>query len=115
MEDRIKHSFHYIKNNDYKTVIVTGAFGGVTIQGLIDMNVFTDRVVIPRKIINEISSQIPHSTEVERDERDGSVREVQVGLLMDVNTAKTLIDWLQANINAIEKIRSESKSESKGE
>ena len=99
----MKLETHFVKNNDFKTVQCSGAFGGIAPTGQINMNIYTDRVVIPRSITLEIddSSGAP-LREVSRDTKNGVIREVQFGILIDVNVAKSLVEWLNGQIQTIE-------------
>ena len=45
---------------------------------------------------------VPKDLIEEREIRDGVIREVQVGVIMDINTAKEAVRWLQDKINIIE-------------
>lgn len=107
-ENKQKVSFHYIKNNDFRTVFASGLIGGITGQGLINMDIYTDRVVIPRKTYADINpngsiTDLP----AENEAKDGVIREVQFGIVMDVDTAKSIVLWIQNNIALIEGIKNE--------
>lgn len=95
---------HYVKTNDYKTSFASGAIGGVSIQGLIHMNLFLDRTVIPRTATYMIQPS-GLAEEKDRETRDGSIREIHSGAIFDVTTAKNLVIWLNQQIDLIEKIK----------
>ena len=100
-EDKKQITFNYIKADNFHSMLATGVIGGITLNSLVDMNFFTDRVTIPQKISFAINNgQI--AKEMNRESKDGSVREVQFGVLMDVNTAKGLVTWLNERIKIIE-------------
>lgn len=93
----------YIKSYDYKTVLTTGIYGGLANSGLINANFFTDRTIIPKSQTIEINDA-GEPIGIPIEEKDGDMtREVQIGLLMDANTAKAVVSWLQAKIDEFEK------------
>ncbi len=101
----MKVETHFIKNNDFRTVQCSGAFGGVTSNGLINMNMYTDRVVIPNTITLEVDEKDgQHLREIGRESKNGIVREVQFGMLIDVNVAKSLVEWINEQIKIIESV-----------
>lgn len=105
-EKRNKVIFHYEKVNDFKTIFASGVFGGLNIAGLIDMNFYIDRPVIPQKISHDLAEKdggFILSNE-KREGKDGEVREVQVGVLIDIPTAKSLIEWLNQKIAEMESL-----------
>lgn len=95
-------TFNYIKADNFHSILATGVIGGITVNSLIDMNFFTDRVTIPQKITFEVQKSGIVSKEIGRDSKDGSVREVHFGAIIDTKTAKSLIAWLNEKINIIE-------------
>ena len=97
------HEYHYIKTNDFRSVFVTGAIGGPTVLGLLDMNVFIDRPAIPTSTKHAITEKQTIGEEVSKVVREGSIREVQIGLLMDINVARAIKGWLDSNILILEK------------
>ena len=95
----------YFKSHDFKTVLVTGVFGGIQSNGLINADFFVDRVLIPdfqTLEIDETKNLIKETT----DAKDGHVaREIQCGIMMDISTAKVLVEWLNSKIKEAEDIR----------
>lgn len=96
-----KLEFHYIKNNGFCTILGSGVFGGITPQGQLNINFFTERAAIPTKIVyaaTQIGDKLKLD-EIERDGKDGIIREVQCGVLMDINVAISFRAWLDEKIN----------------
>jgi hypothetical protein len=92
----------YLKAHDFKTSMATGVYGGVTNNGLINANFFTDRSVIPDYQTIEIDeSGVPQGPP--KDQRDSDlIREVQFSALMDVGTARVIVAWLDSKIQEYE-------------
>lgn len=105
LEDQSKIVFHYLKNNDFRTVLSTGAIGGITSHGLINVNFFTDRPPIPQSVTYNIEDN-KLGEEQERSTKSGIVREIHFGVNMDLNSARELKDYLEKLINQIELIKS---------
>jgi hypothetical protein len=99
---------HYIKNHDFKTIQGNGIFGGLTNSGQIDINFFTERGPIPKKLIYEVEPETGEiKKEIGRESKNGIIREVHLGVLLDAATAKSIIEWLQEKVDQIEKIQKE--------
>lgn len=95
---------HYIKNHDFKTVEGSGIFGGLTNNGQININFFTDRAPIPKKIVLEVDpSSGKIIREVERESKEGIIREVQFGVLLNIESAKNIVEWLNQKIEEHQK------------
>jgi hypothetical protein len=106
-ENKISVDIHFIKNNDFKTVLATGAFGGISPNGLINMNIFTERTPIPNKISYQIDSKNPaldSSNETGTEGKAGIIREVQFGMLIDIQTAKNISAWLNSQISQLDQL-----------
>lgn len=105
-QGKVLLDIHFLKNNDFRTVFTSGIFGGVTPNGLINANFFTDRAPLPNRVTYEVDPSNPViKKEAERDGKQGFVREVHFGVVFDVATAKSTIEWLQNQINAVENLR----------
>lgn len=106
LPDRVR--FHYIKSNYFRIVHVDGAYGGITPGGDISINFYSERNPIPQitahiiKPDGRLGEEIPE----EKITRNGIIREVEVGAVLDLSTAKALITWLQDKIEVIENIQS---------
>ena len=100
-----KITFHYIKADNFHSILSSGVIGGVTVNSLIDMNFFSDRVTIPQSLTFEVEQSGNIGQELNRETKEGTVREVQFGVLMDIPTAKSLIEWLVNKVDIIETIQ----------
>ena len=103
---------HYIKNNDFRTVFGSGVFGGITPQGQMNINFFTERASIPSKVVyavNQVGDPL-QLTEIDREGKDGIIREVQFGILMDMSMAITFREWLDSKIQEFRSNDSTSKA-----
>ena len=106
-------SFHYIKSNLFRVIHVDGAVGNVTPSGLIFLGLFNDRAAIPRMMVHEITEagQVGAEHQDERVSKKGIVREIETGAIMSVETATSLIEWLQEKIDLVNKLRKTAELE----
>ena len=98
--------FHYIKSNSFRVVHGDGVWGGTTPRGYIAMSFFSERSPIPTKLTHEVSPS-GLGEETDRESREGIIREVEVEVLVDLDTAKSLIPWLEGHIRALEQLQTQ--------
>lgn len=101
-EDKI--DFHHVPSNTYRTYHVDGIFGGLTPRGLVSMECYLERQPLPTRIQHVINESGQIGDEVERDSQSGIIRDVECGLIMDINTAKSLLAWLTRKIEEYDSI-----------
>lgn len=106
--------FDYIKGNYFRVVHVDGAFGGNSPRGDIRMSVWNERWPIPKQTTYKLQEGGKLGDEIreERITREAVVREVEVELVMDIEVAKTIQEWLKDKIN---KAEAEIKASEEGE
>lgn len=95
-----KIEVHYIKSSDFRTIFGNGVFGGITPLGQLNINFFSERAAIPKRVVyaaGKLENPL-ELTEIEREGKDGIVREVQFGILMDMNMAISFRNWLDSKI-----------------
>jgi len=97
-------TFHYIKSNFFRVIYADGAFGGINPQGLIRMALYNERTPIPQTTVQPVTPEGRLGDELidRRTAREGFVREVEVDVLLNINTAKSLIVWLQDKVKVLE-------------
>ncbi len=101
MESSKTYKITYVKAYDYKTSFVSGVHGGLGSNGLLNVSFFADRPALPDTNIVEINEQniVTKSEDVKTSDM---VRDVQFGLVMDINTTKLVVNWLQSRIKEYE-------------
>jgi hypothetical protein len=111
-DDQKRVSFHYIKSNHFRIVHADGAHGGLQPRGHIEIFFFSERFPIPRLTVNPVTDDGKLGDEIrsEREVRDGVVREVEVGVFMNVHEARSLVQWLQDKIAEHEKMTAKKDS-----
>lgn len=106
---------HYIKGNFFRVVHANGVFGGITPKNEIQMDFFSERWAIPQVVRYELSQtaeieggqfqQLSLGNEIDREGKDGAVREVEVGVTVSLETAKSMLNWLKKNVEQLESIQ----------
>jgi hypothetical protein len=101
--------FNYIKSNLFRMVRVDAIWAGITPNFDIHVNLCSERYPIPQQTLHKIEPDGSLGEEIieGRISRDGIVREVEVGAVMDIATAKSLIELLQDLVKQVEKIEDE--------
>lgn len=97
-----KITFHYIKNQGFRVLHVDGCIGSITPQGNIHLSVFSERPAIPRELTHKLTDNHEVGEIVERVSREGIVREMDADLILTLNTAKNIYQWLGEKINQLE-------------
>ena len=110
MEDQSPDSihFHYVKSNSFKVVHCDGVWGGTTPRGYITMSVYSERAPIPQRLTLEVTSTGRIGEEVHRNSKEGIVREVDVEIIMDLDMARSMAEWLRDHVDFLEKQRDRS-------
>ena len=91
---------YYVKSNFYRVIHTDGIYGGgAPTPGNIVMTVFGHRVPLPEKSANDVfGNEIPKK----RIARYGIENELEVSLIMELNTARIMRQWLDNSIKNTE-------------
>ena len=105
--------FHYIKTNNYKTFYSDGFFGGITPKGKIYMEPFIERGATPQQVKHIITEDgnIDEGTILEG--KKDVIREIECGIIMDIETAKSLVNWLTNKIDEFQEMQKKLLSKEK--
>jgi len=98
-----KIRYNYIKSNYFRIVHVDGGHGGITPHGQIMFSVYNERAPIPQVTVHKIEKdgKIGEENRAERVSKEGLVREVEIGLLMDLSTAENIHRWFGQKIDEL--------------
>lgn len=103
---------HFVKSNFFRVVHADGAWGGVTPQLKIHMDIYNERQPIPRSMRSRVvGDRIGEEIRDAREGKEGVVREVEVGVVMDVVVAEQVVAWLTERIALARKLMSEVQKE----
>lgn len=103
--DEAKLEFHYIKSSTFRVIHVDGVHGGVSPKHKLQMAVFSERNPIPQLTVHKVHREgkglrLDEEIIADRVMRTGVVREVEAELLMDIEVAESLREWLDNQIKA---------------
>jgi hypothetical protein len=96
-------AFNYIKSNSFRVIHVDGAIGSITPRGLIHASLYSERMPIPRLMVHPVGADGNLLPPVQQEIRPGVVREVEVSLILDRNSAESLRDWLGQQIAELDR------------
>ena len=99
--------FHYIKSGYFRTVLADGAWGGVSPAGRINIVFYNERAPIPRIVTHSVKES-RLGEELERESRDGIVREVEVAVALDLPAAESLLTWLEEKVQILRELKKRS-------
>ena len=102
-------NFDYIKSNQFRVVHADGVHGGVCPKGRsIQIAFFNERQPIPKRETYNLDGMKLAGLK-KSDVRDAIIREVEVEVLLDLDTATSLYKWLGDKIESAIKIEREGK------
>lgn len=110
-----KLRIEYHKSNLFRVVHSDGVYGGTSPRLQLFMAFYSERFPIPRVLTYQTSPTGAPEREVneERESKEGVLREVEVAVTMDLNSAKGFAVWLNEQIDALEKRREQILSEAR--
>ena len=108
-----KVKFHYEKSSFFRVIHVDGAVGGLTPTLDVFLSIYNQRAPIPKFTVQKVSEggQLGDEVIEERVQKEGIFREVEVGLVMNLNVAKALNQWLVDKIELAEKTQKQIEAE----
>ena len=98
-EDESQVGFDYIKSTQFRVAHVDGGIGGITPSGLLHFAVFSERPAIPKHTVHliedgRLGAELPQL----KVSRGTVVRELEVDLIMSLQVATGIRDWLDQQI-----------------
>jgi hypothetical protein len=113
-KDTIK--FHYLKSNFFRVIHADGAWGGVTPRGTIHMDFYSERSPIPQEMVFRLAGNpgdaeraLGEEIKEKRVSKADYIRELEVGVTLDLPAAKALMGWLEQRIKIAENRNEEIK------
>ncbi len=106
-ENEMSVTFKYKFADNYNPVYVNGAYGGVSSRGEIVANFFLERLPLPNSVTHRVGKngfvgEIIEEENKPRDLNKSSIRFVQSGIVVNIETAKEIRDWLDKQIKLLE-------------
>jgi len=90
----------YKKSNSFRVIHADGAYGGTSPRLQLFVAFYSERFPIPQVLTYETSATGAPEREIvaERESKEGLFREVEVGITMDINAAKSFATWLTKQV-----------------
>ena len=104
-KDVIEIKIKYHIPDDHRLHYVTGAWGGVSPDGMVEMNFYHERPPLPKDLTIKADADGKIINEEPNTKGYAGIRSVQTGITMNINTAREVLKWLEDNIEAFEKLR----------
>jgi len=90
----------FIKGSNFRVVSADGVYGGLTSDGSIHMNFWMQRPPIPQTTIHAVNEDGTIGEEIDKTQRCDIVRDVDVSVVVRIETARAIRDWLDDKIRA---------------
>ena len=93
--------FHNVKTQSYRTFYCDGVFGALTPSGKVYLDLYLERLPIPKSVKMKLTEGENGSTETQelsRAGKEGVIREMECGLIFDIPTALKIRDFLDQKI-----------------
>lgn len=102
---------HNKVSNNFRELHVDGAYGGLTVNGLYNINFYAERQPIPKSTEFQVPPDKNTLIRVKDsdDSKTGLIREFEFGIYMTLAAAKELHRWLGENINTYETLKEKKK------
>lgn len=98
-------TFVYRHSGGYRQVPANGVFGGLTTQGDFRMEFYLEAPEIPAEVRHRITEDQRLDEELSRTPAERRiVRDLQVGILMSRDQARSLADWIHGKLAEYEKL-----------
>jgi hypothetical protein len=105
--------FDYIKSNFFRVIRADGAYGGLTPRGnAIHIAFFSERSAIPLQDTFDREPGGGLGKLTDRTVRQAVIREVEVDVMLDLDTARSVSQWLQERIRVAEELLGNAKEPS---
>lgn len=94
----------YKAAKDYKSIPVSGVFGGINPQGMIHADLFIEKAGYPEETVMRVNEGTGETFELSRTpEQQPVVREFLVGMVMRPEVAKAIGQWLLHQVDQMER------------
>lgn len=111
MADEAKHlpeflNFDYVKSNQFRVIHADGAFFALTARGGLTISFFAERQPIPRRVVHKVNEDGTLGNELtdQRVVRDAIIRDTEVAVTMDFDTARRISERLDEILKRAEEL-----------
>ena len=102
-EKQMNLAVHYSKSSLFRVIHADGVYGGATpTAGNVMMTIFSHRIPFPeRTMIDAFGNEITRG----RVAKSGVERELEVSIVMSLELAKSVLQWLDNSIKNVETLQ----------
>jgi hypothetical protein len=97
-----KIRFIHKRNPEFRTFFIDGAFGGISPTGKILMDLFHTSLPIPSVMEYKLTDENMVGEELFRQQDEGFIRDFECRIVLDIEAAKLIKEWLENQIKTIE-------------
>lgn len=97
--------FFFEHDKDYRIIATNGVWGGITPIGDIQLDFYVERMDTPESILNKITEDGKLGDEISRQPEKRIIRRLQIGVLMSIENAEVLANFLKEKISDMKKIK----------
>lgn len=111
--DKVSLNFKYKFPENYNPLYINGAHGGIGPQGEMVINFYMERQPLPyeEKVKLEEDGTLSGDVQIEPKEHSlNIIRYVQSGVILNLDTARRIHEWLGNHIRSMEQIKNENQS-----
>lgn len=100
-----KIQFHYIKSHHFRVIHADGLLGSITPKDDVFVTFYNERSPLPDKVTFAVTPEGNLGSEIEAERvvvSDGVVREMEVGIVFDIDFARSFALWLTEMVQNFE-------------
>lgn len=106
--------FNYIKSQMFRVGHADGVIGNATPNGKVFLAFYNERMSLPDSVENEITDEgIVGKMVDSHTSTPGVIRELDMGFVLDVNTARSIASWLSTVVLGVDQARAEAEAEAR--
>jgi hypothetical protein len=95
-------TFEYKISPTYSMYWVNGAIGGLNPQGAITVNLFSERMAIPKLVTHELKPDGSLGEEISTKGKKYIIRDIVFGLTLTPDVARSIGNWLLKRVEEFE-------------
>lgn len=100
--------FRQLEEKEYRIFHVDGAFGGATPSGGLYIAFYTQVNAIPTETTHELTPSGTLGSVISAKLEHAIERRLQTGIVMDLNTTRSLVDWLTKQVTILEALQGQA-------
>lgn len=108
-------AFRYARSRMHRSVHVDGAIGGINGRGQLNISLYSERVPLPEGTVATVDGDGNLVEEFLAEPLETLLREVELTVILDLQTAEELHDWLSERIFDLRRLKDNVSRQSAAE